>query len=165
MPQYDIGARRGTEQNVEAFIKDLCEKYSDYRPGRHALPDFRSVHRVTWGDSDEFTTELRVWLARWSRLHPDVEIFATVWGGWGSGFVEYVSFRKGEFYLGQKIQSHARFEELVASCECLDRPKYYERYPTEAPFADCPIRLNPPTQWAVENIMEVMERMPVRRAR
>lgn len=165
--QYEIGARKGTEEAVEAFIRDIREKYDDYYSGRHSLPDFRSVQRTSWEDTpEEFYAQLRLWLAQWSRLHPKVEIFATASEPYGaSDFVEYVSFREGEFYMGQKVETHRRFEELVASCECEVRPGYFEKYPTEAPFTDCPVRLNPPTKWAVENIMYAMENLPVRRTR
>jgi hypothetical protein len=163
--QYEIGARRGTEEAVEAFIRNLRDTYDDYYAGRYSEPDFRSVQRVTWDEPAEFYAQLRLWLVRWSRLHPNVEIFATSSGKNGSDSIEYVSFRGGEFYVGQKIAGHARFEEVVSTCECVTRPGYYEKYPTETPFVDCPIRLNPPTAWAVENIMYAMERLPVRRTR
>lgn len=163
--QYEIGARKGTEEAVEAFIRDIRDKYSDYYSGRYSLPDFRSVQGTKWEEPDEFYAQLRLWLAKWSRLHPNVEIFATASENYGDDSVEYVSFRGGEFYLGQKIESHTRFEELVAPCDCVVRPGYFEKYPTETPFVNCPVRLNPPTAWAVENIMYAMERLPVRRTR
>jgi hypothetical protein len=163
--QYEIGARKGTEEAVEAFIKNIRDTYNDYYSGRYNEPDCKSVQRVTWEEPTELYAELARWLARWSRLHPNVEIFSIATGQSGSDFVEYVSFRGGEFYLGQRIESHARFEELVSACECGARPGYFERYPIEAPFVDCPVRLNPPTAWAVENIMYAMENLPVRRAK
>jgi hypothetical protein len=163
--QYEIGARNGTEEAVEAFIRDIRDKYNDYYSGRHSEPTFRSVQRAEWEDFDEFISKLTLWTAGWSVRHPEVEIFSTALEPYGALGVRYTSFRGGMLETAETVVSHAHFERLVATCDCSARPGYFEQYPTEAPFVDCPIRLNPPTAWAVENIMYAMERLPVRRTR
>jgi hypothetical protein len=163
--QYEIGARNGTEEAVEAFIRNIKDKHNDYYSGRHSEPTFRSVQGSVWEDFDEFISKLTTWTIGWSVRHPEVEIFFTASEPYGAFGVRYTSFRRGELEIAETVESHARFEELVASCDCVVRPGYFEKYPTEAPFVDCPVRLNPPTAWAVENIMYAMERLPVRRTR
>jgi hypothetical protein len=162
--QYDIGAR-GEEVKVDAFISDIRSAHSDYYTGRYTGTGVRSVQRAEWEDFDEFITKLTLWLVEWSVRHPEVEIFSTASEPYGALGVRYTAFRRGELEIAETIESHDRFTTLLSDCDCVARPGYHEKYPTEAPFVDCPIRLNPPTAWAVENIMYAMDNLPVRRTR
>ena len=76
--------------------------------------------------------------------------------------IRYAEYENGSARRGETFISHNRWTETQGDCLCASRGVYYEKYPNEAPFADCPIRLNPPTAWAVDNIMEAHERIGMR---
>lgn len=161
---YDIGAR-GVEEKVDAFISDIRNTYGDYRTGSYTRSDVRSVQRAAWEDFDEFVSKLTIWTAGWSVRHPDVEIFSTAVESYGTPGVRYTVFINGDLEIAETVESHDRYTTLLSACDCAVRPGYFERYPLEAPFSDCPVRLNPPTAWAVENIMYAMAKLPVKRTR
>ena len=151
---YEIGAR-GADIDTEDFMRKLRE-YGDYFTGRWHEETIKSVQKNAFLESGKtvsgFNSQLRAWSHQWSQRYPDIEVFYTLTEYRGSELM-YGAFRKGEFYMGETIISHSRFSEILGECDCQLRIGFFEKYPTETPFPDCPLRLNPPTAWAVENIM------------
>ena len=151
---YEIGVR-GSDIDSEDFMKTL-RAYGDYSTGTWNEETVKSVRKTVWLEAsktvDGFVAQMIGWCAQWARRYPDIEVFATV-EEMGDETVRYMSFDKGEFVTAETIITHDRYGELLGKCECLGRPGFFEKYPTSTPFFDCPIRLNPPTAWAVENIM------------
>lgn len=163
--EYEIGAR-GTDEQTEKFIRTIKEEFSgSYFTGRYYEETVKSVLGRSWDDISELQPRLMGWCVEWSRRFPEVEIFYTLKAraGYGNDELLYATFEKGEFATGQTIVQHDRFVELLGDCECHVRLTFFEKYPLDTPFVDCPVRLNPPTAWAVENIMEAHERIGVRR--
>lgn len=160
--QYEIGAR-GTDELTEKFCVALRNEFGSYYTGRYREETIKSVSGRTWEEPDEFVAKAIGWCMGWSQKFPELEVFLTVSGASG-GFdeVRYATFERGELVKGTTLIQHDRFVEELGDCDCTARPGYYEKYPTETPFRDCPIRLNPPTAWAVENIMYAHERIGMR---
>lgn len=161
---YELGAR-GTDIDTENFVRKLRE-YGDYFGGTWSEIDVKSVHKTVYLDSgrtvEGFVSQLTGWCAQWSKEYPELEVFFTATQDRGSE-LWYGVCERGELKQGETILTHARLNEVLGeNCNCQVRSRYYEKYPTEAPFSDCPMRLNPPTKWAIENIMEAHERIGMR---
>ena len=163
---YEIGAR-GTDTDTTALRKNLRDDHG-YYGGRFHEETVKSVYTAKWLDSGEtvldFTRKLTGWCAEWSKKYPEAEVFwfLTDQSDRDSG-LRYATFRDGEFYRGATIIQHGDFVSEFGDCDCTTRETYFGRYPEEAPFVDCPVRLNPPTEWAVERIMDASEYIGVRR--
>ena len=161
---YEIGAR-GTAEQVETFVERL-RKFGDYRHGRYGKQTMRSLQRRLFLEEPQtvsgFVEQLHAWARHWSEDCPGTEIFVTL-TEYGKEGVYYGSYRLGSVVAGAKIVSHDSFVEALEECDCTMRTTFFERYPTDAPFADCPVRANPPTQWAVANIMDAHEMIGMRR--
>lgn len=153
---YEIGSR-GSDEDTSALKRDLIEQPYGYGTGRYAEETVKSVSMARWLGSEtvtDFTRRLTQWCSEWSKKYPDLEVFwfLTNQHGRDEG-VRYATFREGEFYRGATLIRHDDFQDELGECDCTMRTSYYNKYPTETPFHDCPVRLNPPTAWAVENIM------------
>lgn len=161
---YEIGAR-GEDIDTEDFVRKLRE-FGNYHTGRWSELNVKSVQRSVFLDSGKtlsgFSSQLTGWAGHWSELYPDIEVFYTATEYHATGELKYGAFRKGALVNGQTIITHSGFTEVLGNCDCVVRPGYFEKYPTETPFSDCPVRLNPPTAWAVENIMYAHERIGMR---
>ena len=161
---YELGIR-GTTPECERFVEELQEKYPSYMNGRWRDETIRSVYKRAWLEDknlSEYREQIRDWCVLLSMRFWEAEIFYTL-TEWRGEEVMYATFREGEFYTGETIVTHSRLVENFGECDCTFRGQYYERYPTEAPFVDCPIRLNPPTNWAIENIMNASECIGMRK--
>jgi hypothetical protein len=152
---YEIGSR-GSDIDTEDFMRTL-RAYGDYRTGTWYEETVKSVERTVWLEAsktvDGFLSQLTAWCGQWSKRYPDIEVFMTLTEKYAGEEVRYASFQKGEFYLGETIITHSRYGEILDQCDCEKRSAFYEKRPTSTPFFDCPVRLNPPTAWAVENMM------------
>lgn len=161
---YEIGAR-GEDIDTEDFVRKLRE-YGDYHTGRWNEETVKSVQRSVFLESGKtvsgFQSQLASWCRQWFDRYPGIEVFYTL-TEYGGSELMYGVYEKGKFSLGETIVTHSRFSEILGECDCQVRTRYYEKYPTEAPFSDCPARLNPPTAWAVENIMYAHERIGMRK--
>jgi hypothetical protein len=160
---YELGAR-GADIDTEDFVRKIRE-YGDYYTGRWSEETIKSVQKSVFLDSGKtlagFNSQLRAWSNNWSEQYPDIEVFYTLTEYRGSELM-YGSFRGGIFLMGETIITHSRFSEILGECDCQLRSGFYEKYPTDTPFSDCPVRLNPPTAWAIENIMYAHERIGMR---
>lgn len=164
--RYEIGAR-GSDESTSALRRALIEQPYGYGTGRYAEENIKSASMAKWlGDETvtEFTRRLSKWCAEWSDKYPDLEVFwfLTEHHGRDEG-VLYATFCEGEFHHGATLIRHEDFQDEFGECDCTARKSYYNKYPTETPFSDCPVRLNPPTAWAVENIMYADEYIGRRR--
>lgn len=164
---YEIGAR-GSDEGTTAFRQAIMEKYDLYYAGRFISETTKSVHARRWLDTDttvvDFTRKLTGWCAEWSKQYPDLEVFWLLTEEYErDAGVKYATFRDGEFYHGATLIRHDDFVDEFGDCDCTLRDIYYEKYPPEAPFRDCPVRLNPPTAWAVEHIMYANDIIGARR--
>jgi hypothetical protein len=160
---YEIGAR-GEDSHIEPIIVKL-RSYGDYYTGRWNEPTVKSVQRQVWLEETKtvagFLSQLTGWCGQLSKENPEVEVFLTL-TEIGGDEVKYASFQKGEFYTGESIITHSRLTEVLDKCDCELRPGYFESRPHMTPFSDCPVRVNPPTKWALENIMYAHESIGMR---
>jgi hypothetical protein len=157
----EIGAQ-GSLKEVDAFTDELLGKYSDYRRGLHNDGDTRSVGRYKWSDSDTVVARLKTWLPAWSEKYPIIRIYGTATDIDGGDEVRYLSYFGGVFRVGETIIQHDRHVSIFGTCDCLIKSSFYSRHPTESPFRDCPIRLNPPAEWAIKDIMNAHEMIGAR---
>jgi hypothetical protein len=156
----EIGAQ-GSLKEVDAFTDELRGKYSDYRRGFHNDGDIRSVERYTWSDSDTVVGHLKAWIPAWSEKYPTIRIYGTATDMVGGDEIRYLSYLGGVGVDGTIIE-HDRHVSIFGTCACLLKPSFYSRHPLESPFRDCPIRLNPPAEWAIKDIMNAHEMIGAR---
>lgn len=165
----EIGAR-GKDDDVAKALESLRETNSAFWwRGMYDEEGNRSIGEVAWSQEDNLDKSTAVATELCSKLseeNPDVEIFFLVTEepvyGRVSNEIRYAEYENGSARRGETFISHNRWTEVHGDCLCASRGSYYDKYPNETPFADCPIRLNPPTAWAVENIMEAHERIGMR---
>lgn len=162
---YELGIR-GRVADVADFTARM-EKYGDYTATRRNKDEDTSYSRTAWSsyNSAEYKSRVAGWARGFSTIYPESEIDYTC-QDWGRGErpsteIYFGKYKSGEFLVGETLVTHQRTLEVLGSCDCSSY--YYKRHPTWAPFGDCPIRLNPPTQWAIENIMEAHERIGTRK--
>lgn len=167
---YEIGLR-GKFDDVAEFSENMKE-FTTYYTGSVKEAGNRSFQASKWvdlGEQDELRNKIDGWTKGWSIRYPLSEAYYYFTAGLpAKRVVHYARYVAGDRTLVGTIDSHTSYDSTmpkfgVAQCECHNN--WYESNPTMTPFEDCPIRVNPPTAWAVENLMEVMDRLPIRRAR
>lgn len=167
---YEMGVR-GEESDVSLFEKEMLD-YIAYSPGQNRDSNDKSFVASQWFTTttdDEFRNTVIKWTTHWSRQCPTSEAYYSFVGGSvGDRTIYYGRFKDGAPVDFGIISNHDMYEAVMpkfgyAPCEC--STGWYETHPIETPFADCPIRLNPPTQWAVEHLTHAMDTLSIGRAR
>ena len=160
---YEIGVR-GYVKDVEDF-EEKFQKVDEnaYRSRRESDDVSFTRHVYT---TDEVTVgQVKAWTRYWSTLYPEsvaygyfrVETYDRSRGmeDWS---ITYFAYKNDELVERKDLATHeaykAHFGE-TRSCGCETR----RRNPLRSPYEDCPPRANPPTEWAVENIMYASEYM------
>lgn len=159
---YEIGLR-GTPDQVERFSEQIKENDSRFFSVAYNGMTERSFRAHAGMFSSAFDLTSVQELAReWSLKFPSAESFYYLESLLKGGLQElrYGSYSSGNLSSIGLINSHE--EHLThfgktRPCECEHRTMQSDPNPHRAPYVDCPIRLNPPVKWAVENIMEASQ--------
>ena len=169
---YEIGLR-GRPDQVEAFATELkSEEGVYYWSGRMKNEDDRSYQTFAYSVSEELDETYVSNLAeRWSKRFPGSVCYVyyrkevTIWSGDYQSYI-YLEYSNGVRSLRKEIGSHAEHkahfgamfpaEDTDSKCPC-ETNRSVKRNPLYSPYKDCPPRVKPSTQWAVENIMEAHE--------
>lgn len=167
--KFKIGMR-GREEDVAGFREGLDSESGFWSGDKREPTDTEYVQHI-W-DKDADLVRCRHYARYWSNRFPKSEVYFSYQTQQRGALVNHeldteISvgiYRAGELLDPKTIKTHAEFKKYFSGedCDC-DQHHIKNTYPMGAPFSDCPPRANPPTEWAVVNLMEAMEMLPRRR--
>jgi len=161
---YEIGLS-GTAEQVEEFGKVIRERDENFWSGTYREDTKRSFQRFIGYTDDVVLTDIQETARKYSLDFQGAETFYYVESQetvgrsrFSNTTITYGSYVGGSPTGSDTIKTHAQHKVHyygLKDCDCENiRVK---NDPTFAPYPDCPSRVDPPTVWAVENILEANE--------